>query len=140
MDMLSTVFESYFNGLPYLLSHFAIAVVILIFGIFLHFKITPINETALIKEGNLAAAISVLGAFVALALPLSASLKVSMSIPSIVIWGVTAILIQLICDRVVKAVIGDFYDRINKGEVATAIYVVGIKFSVALLNSAVISS
>ena len=81
-----------------------------------------------------------LGAFVALALPLSASLKVSMSIPSIVIWGVTAILIQLICDRVVKAVIGDFYDRINKGEVATAIYVVGIKFSVALLNSAVISS
>ena len=140
MDMLSTVFESYFNGLPYLLSHFAIAVVILIFGIFLHFKITPINETALIKEGNLAAAISVLGAFVALALPLSASLKVSMSIPSIVIWGVTAILIQLICDRVVKAVIGDFYDRINKGEIATAIYVVGIKFCVALLNSEVISS
>ncbi|MDC3121407.1 DUF350 domain-containing protein [bacterium] len=129
MDMLSTVFESYLNGLPYLLSHFVIAIIILIFGIFLHFKITPIDETALIKDGNLAAGISVLGAFVALALPLSASLKVSMSIPSIVIWGVTAILIQLICDRVV-----------NKGEVATAIYVVGIKFSVALLNSAVISS
>ena len=46
MDVLSTVFESYLNGLPYLLSHFVIAIVILIFGIFLHFKITPIDETA----------------------------------------------------------------------------------------------
>ena len=32
MDMLSTVFESYLNGLPYLLSHFVIAIVILVFG------------------------------------------------------------------------------------------------------------
>ena len=36
--------------------------------------------------------------------------------------------------------IGDVYEKINNGEIATSIYLVGIKLSVALLNGAVISS
>ncbi len=140
MEMWTNVVESYLNGLPYVLSHFVIAILILILGVFIHVRITPIDEASLIKNGNIAASISMLGAFLALAIPLSASLKVSMSLPSIIIWGLTAIIIQLICDRLAKIFVGDVYEKINKGEIATSIYLVGIKLSVALLNGAVISS
>ncbi|MDA9240463.1 DUF350 domain-containing protein, partial [bacterium] len=89
--------------------------------------------------GNLAASISLGGAFISLSIPLSASLTTSLSLQSIIVWGFTAVIIQLICDRLAGLVIGDLRDRIEKNEISAAIFVLSIKVSVALINSTVIS-
>ena len=78
--------------------------------------------------------------FLALSMPLAASLTVSMSLVSIVIWGFTAVVIQLVCDRLATIYVSDVYEKIEIGEIAPAIYLIGIKLSVAAINSAVISS
>ena len=140
MDFSSGAVEAYLAGLPYLLSHFVIAIVILIVGVVIQVKITPIDESKLIKSGNIAASISLAGTFLALSMPLAASLTVSMSLVSIVIWGFTAVVIQLVCDRLATIYVSDVYEKIENGEIAPAIYLVGIKLSVAAINSAVISS
>ena len=140
MDFSSGAVEAYLAGLPYLLSHFIVAIVILIVGVFIQVKVTPIDESKLIKSGNIAASISLSGAFLALSIPLAASLTVSMSLVSIMIWGFTAIIIQLICDRLATIYVSNVYEKIDNGEIAPAIYLVGIKLSVAAINSAVISS
>lgn len=140
MGFASGAVEAYLAGLPYLLSHFFVAIIILLVGVVIQVKVTPIDETKLIQSGNIAASISLAGAFLALSIPLAASLTVSISLVSIIIWGVTAIIIQLICDRLATIYVSNVYEKIDNGEIAPAIYLVGIKLSVAAINSAVISS
>mgnify|MGYP006120865305 FL=1 len=135
VDALGT----FISGAPYILSHLTISSAILALGVLIYVKSTPIKELDLLRKGNLAAGISLSGAFISLALPLSASLSSSMTIPTIIIWGSTAVIIQLFCDRLAGLWIGNIYQRISDGELSAAVALVGIKISVAMLNSAVIS-
>ena len=48
-------------------------------------------------------------------------------------------IIQLICDRLASLVIGDLSSRIEKNDISAAVFVLGIKLSVAMINPAVIS-
>lgn len=139
MSQWSVVLEAFTNGFPVLISHFVVAVLILLSGVFIYVKTSAWNDLALIRSGNLSASISLGGAFLSLSIPLSASLTASLSVPSIIIWGVTAVIIQLICDRLASLVIGDLSSRIEKNDISAAVFVLGIKLSVAMINSAVIS-
>tara|TARA_B110001450_G_scaffold32058_2_gene27902 strand:- start:985 stop:1407 length:423 start_codon:yes stop_codon:yes gene_type:complete len=139
MDNLVNAFHAFLAGAPYIILHLSVSCVILAFGVVLYVKSTPINELDLIRNGNLAAGISFSGALISLALPLSASLASSMTIPTILIWGSTAIIIQLFCDRLAGLLIGNIYQRISNNELSAVFALVGIKISVAMLNSAVIS-
>ena len=139
MSQWSVVLEAFTNGFPVLISHFVVAVLILLSGVFIYVKTSAWNDLELIRSGNLSASISLGGAFISLSIPLSASLTASLSVPSIIIWGVTAVIIQLICDRLASLVIGDLSSRIEKNDISAAVFVLGIKLSVAMINSAVIS-
>ena len=139
MSQWLVVLEAFTNGFPVLISHFVVAVLILLSGVFIYVKTSAWNDLELIRSGNLSASISLGGAFLSLSIPLSASLTASLSVPSIIIWGVTAVIIQLICDRLASLVIGDLSSRIQNNDISAAVFVLGIKLSVAMINSAVIS-
>ncbi len=133
------VIEGLINGLPFLISHFFISIILLIFGTVVYIFITPMKEIRLIRDGNIAASLSFSGALIGIALPLSTSLKASNSISEIVIWGLTAILIQIFCFKIVDILIKDLPQRIEKGEISSSILLFSIKLGVALLNSAAIA-
>jgi len=133
------VFEGLLNGLPFLLSHFFISILLLIFGTVVYIFITPMKEIKLIRDGNIAASLSFSGALIGIALPLSSSLKASNSISEIMIWGLTAILIQIFCFKIVDILIKDLPQRIERGEISSSILLFSIKLGVALLNSAAIA-
>ena len=133
------VFEGLLNGLPFLLSHFFISILLLVFGIVVYIFITPMKEIKLIRDGNIAASLSFSGALIGIALPLSSSLKASNSISEIMIWGLTAILIQIFCFKIVDILIKDLPQRIERGEISSSILLFSIKLGVALLNSAAIA-
>ena len=133
------VFEGLLNGLPFLLSHFFISILLLVFGTVVYIFITPMKEIKLIRGGNIAASLSFSGALIGIALPLSSSLKASNSISEIMIWGLTAILIQIFCFKIVDILIKDLPQRIERGEISSSILLFSIKLGVALLNSAAIA-
>ncbi|PQM63515.1 MAG: hypothetical protein CML38_09150 [Rhodobacteraceae bacterium] len=133
------VFEGLLNGLPFLLSHFFISILLLVFGTIVYIFITPMKEIKLIRDGNIAASLSFSGALIGIALPLSSSLKASNSISEIMIWGLTAILIQIFCFKIVDILIKDLPQRIERGEISSSILLFSIKLGVALLNSAAIA-
>ena len=133
------VIEGLLNGLPFLLSHFFISILLLVFGTVVYIFITPMREIKLIRDGNIAASLSFSGALVGIALPLSSSLSASNSISEIMIWGLTAILIQIFCFKIVDILIKDLPKRIEKGEISSSILLFSIKLGVALLNSAAIA-
>jgi putative membrane protein len=139
MDSLSLTLYSFASGIPYVLSHFFLACFILSLGLFLYVKTTKIDEFALIREGNLCASLSVGGTLISLSLPLSSSLQASLSLPEIFIWGFTAIVLQLFCERVVRIFTGDINSTIIEERHSPVITLACCKFCVALLNSAVIA-
>ena len=126
------------TGLPFLVSHLFITLCLLFIGITSYIFLTPIKELKLIKNGNISASISFSGALLGIGIPLASSLSVSNSILEIVIWGLTAIVLQLLCFKVTDTFLKDLSKRIEDDQLATSILLFSIKISDSLINSAAI--
>ncbi len=126
------------TGLPFLISHLFITLCLLFIGITSYIFLTPIKELKLIKDGNISASISFSGALLGIGIPLASSLSVSNSILEIIIWGLTAIVLQLLCFKVTDTFLKDISKRIEDDQLATSILLFSIKISVSLINSAAI--
>ena len=126
------------TGLPFLISHLFITLCLLFIGITSYIFLTPIKELKLIKDGNISASISFSGALLGIGIPLASSLSVSNSILEIIIWGLTAIVLQLLCFKVTDTFLKDLSKRIEDDQLATSILLFSIKISVSLINSAAI--
>ncbi len=126
------------TGLPFLISHLFITLCLLFIGITSYIFLTPIKELKLIKDGNISASISFSGVLLGIGIPLASSLSVSNSILEIIIWGLTAIVLQLLCFKVTDTFLKDLSKRIEDDQLATSILLFSIKISVSLINSAAI--
>ena len=72
------VLSSLGQGLPVLLLHFVVTLLLLVLGVACYTRITPFNEAHLVRGGNIAAGIVLSGTIVALAIPLGATLATSL--------------------------------------------------------------
>ena len=102
---------------------------------------TPHDEGALIRAGNPAAAITLGGALLGYVIPLASALTHTVSLPEFVAWAALAGVIQIGTFLIIRYVaLKDISARIERGEIATAIYVFAISVSVGILNAACMSS
>jgi putative membrane protein len=129
------VLEGFWKSLPFLLVYFSISLLILFGGAFVNFKVTPLRDIELIRNGNTAAGIAFAGTLIGIAIPLSASLAASQSFSAVIIWGAAIVIIQLVCDRLID-VIYKMDKLIEQNVVSAAIMKASIKVSVGLLNAA----
>lgn len=136
---MDAVIQAFIAGFPVLILHSAITIAMLIAGVFIYVKITPHDEIKLIRDGNCAAATSLAGAIVGLALPLAFCMANSVNFFEIIVWGPVTLALQLIAYRVTDAVMSELPTRIDKGEMAAAIFLVAIKIAVALINAAAVA-
>lgn len=131
--------QAFATGFPVTLLHAGVTLVMLVLGVALYALLTPHKEIALIREGNSAAALSLGGVFVGLAIPLAVSLKASTSVVEILIWGAATIAVQLLVFRLTDMVLKGLSERIHEGEVAAAALLVGAKLGVALILAAAVA-
>jgi putative membrane protein len=136
---MQAVVQSFLAGFPVLLLHFGVTVAMLAAGAWAYYKWTPYCEITLIREGNMAAAIAMAGAVTGLALPLAVCMAASVSVADIVVWGTVTIILQLLVYRVVDRILQGLPARIEKGECAPALFLVGVKFGVAMINAAAVA-
>lgn len=98
---------------------------------------TPYNERMLIREGNVAAAITLGAALVGYVMPLASALAHTFTLAEFAAWALLAGIIQVIVFTVVRRfVMPDFSERIVRGELAAATYMASISITVGLLNAA----
>ncbi len=128
------------TGLPVLVLHFAAAVVLLLVGAFCYLKITPFNERQLIAQNNVAAACVLVGTLVALAIPLTATLATSGTLIDILIWGLVALVVQLVVFAAVSLFLHDLRRMILEDNIAAAVTLAGLQIAVALLNAGVMAA
>ena len=136
---MDAAIQSFLAGIPFLLSHFGVTVLMLVIGVFIYMWITSHDEIALIREGNTAAAISLAGAILGLAIPLAFCMASSVNVYDIVIWGLVTLVIQLATFWIIDIWLRDLSKRIEEGQVGTAILLVSVKLAVASINAAAVS-
>lgn len=136
---MEAVWHSFLAGVPVLLMHFLVTIVMLVVGITIYIWVTPHKDLKLVRDGNIAAGISLFGAILGIALPLSVSMSVSINISDIVVWGLLTVMIQLIAFRLVDALLQDLSARIEAGEISASLVLFGFKISVAIITSAAVS-
>jgi putative membrane protein len=135
---MSAVFDSLVAGMPVMLTHFLAAIAIFVLGVFTYSKLTPFHELELIREGNSAAGVSALGATLGLAIPIAGALAGSVNVFDLVLWGLAALVVQLLTFVIVAVVIRQLVEQINKGEMASALLLAGVQVSVGLINAAAV--
>ena len=131
--------QAFATGFPVTLLHASVTLVMLVLGTALYALMTPHKVITLIREGNSAAALSLGGVMVGLAIPLSVSLKASTSVIEIAIWGAATIAVQLLVFRVTDMVLKGLPERIQEGEISAAALLVGAKLATALILAAAVA-
>jgi putative membrane protein len=132
----SAILDALGSGLPMLLLQFVLVLALLVAGIFIYMAITPFHERELLRNGNPAAATVLGGALVALAIPLAALLATTGALLDILVWGVVAVLLQLLTVTIVSHLFRGIRTMIEEGQVAAAILLVAAQLSIGLLNAA----
>ena len=131
--------QAFATGFPVTLLHFVVALVILAAAATLYILLTPHKEIALIRDGNTAAAVSLAGVLIGLAIPLAVSLKASTTTVDLALWGVATVMVQLLVFRVVDLILHGLPKRIQDDEMAAAAMLVGAKLASALILAAAVS-
>ncbi|WP_374653949.1 DUF350 domain-containing protein [Phenylobacterium sp.] len=99
--------------------------------------VTPYRERDLIRQGNTAAAIALVGALIGYVLPLASALSHTVTLAEFVAWALLAGVIQIIAFTLVRVIaLPDVKARIENGEVAVGVYLAGVSVAVGVLNAA----
>jgi putative membrane protein len=136
MPTPSPEIQAFAAGFPVFLAHAGVTVVILFAAAALYILLTPHKEITLIREGNTAAALSLAGVLLGLAIPLSASLKASTNVIEIGLWGAVTVVVQLLVFRLVDMILRGLPKRIQEGEISAAALLVGAKLATAIIIAA----
>lgn len=136
MPTPSPEIQAFASGFPIFLAHAGVTVLILFLAAAIYVLLTPHKEIALIREGNTAAAVSLGGVLLGLAIPLSASLRASTNLIEIGLWGAVTVVVQLLVFRLVDMLLRGLPRRIQDGEVSAAALLVGAKIATALIVAA----
>ena len=131
--------QAFATGFPITLMHFVVTLVILFAAAAIYVALTPHREITLIRDGNAAAAVSLGGVLVGLAIPLAVSLKASTTLVELALWGAAIMVVQLLIFRLVDILLRGLPRRIQEGEMAAAALLVGAKLSTAVVVAAAVA-
>ena len=122
--------------LPSFLSYLAVAVVLLAVFLLLYVKVTPYDEIALIREGNIAAAVSLSGALLGFAMPVANVIAHSDALLDLTVWGLIAGVIQLLTYLAARFALPHLARDIPDGQIASGIFIAALSLAMGLVNAA----
>lgn len=123
-------------GLPAFLAYFVAAIGLLCLFILAYIFITPYRELVLIRNGNAAAAASLGGAILGFVLPLASAIAHSVSLLDMAIWGLIALIVQLLVYLVARLLLPNLANDIPAGKMATGLFLGALSVAIGVLNAA----
>lgn len=124
------------STLPSFLAYLALALLILAVFLRVYVTVTPYREFALIREGNLAAAVSLAGTIIGFALPVADVIRNSKDLVDLAVWSVVACLVQLLAYLAARLTMPHLAEDIPAGKVAPALFLAALSVGVGLINAA----
>jgi putative membrane protein len=127
------------NLVDFLLFFIAAAMLTLIFVV-VYTRVTRHNELALIKNNSTAAALAFSGSLIGFALPLASTMINSVSVVEMVLWGLVALIVQVLIYLVIRLPMPRISERIEADEVAAGIWLGSCSIVAGILNAAAMTT
>ena len=124
------------ENLPNFLAYFGACLVLLAAFLALYTLILPGDEWGQIRQGNVAAALSLGGATIGFCLPLAAAVIHSASFSEMVMWAAVALVLQLMCFGAMHLLRRDVAASIARGNTAEATLLAMGAIGLGILNAA----
>ena len=122
--------------LPNFLAYFAAAIVLLAAFVAVYVFITPYDEIRLIRNNNVAAAVSLSGAVLGFAMPIANVIAHSDTLLDLLVWSAIAGLVQLAAWLVARVALPTLKEDIAANRVAPAVLVAALSLTIGLINAA----
>jgi putative membrane protein len=132
------MFDS-FAGIDAFLAYLAVALVLLGAFMYVYTRITPWDDFGLIRAGNMAASFSFTGAVLGFIAPLASAVQHSANLVDMAIWGLIALLTQIVAFVAVKLIMPSITREIPAGNGAQGFFLGSLSLAVGLLSSACMS-
>ena len=128
------------NELPWFIAYMATAVALTLFYVVVYIRVTPHSEIKLIRENNLAASLAFAGSLIGFCLPLASAISNSLSLVDCAVWGMVALVVQIVVFYLVCLPIPKISERIEKGEIASGLWLGVSSLAGGILNAASMTS
>lgn len=136
MPELAWLVTAFPNFLRYIIVSFALAA----FFLWIYVQITPWREFALIRNGNSAAAIALVGALLGFCLPLANTIAHSANLTDLVLWSLVALLVQVAVHVVMRLLLPHLKEAVEADRSAAGIAAGGFAACFGLINAACLTS
>jgi len=133
--MQDTLLES-LSGLIGFCKYFAAAVGFVVVFCQVYFWITPYDELKLVRQGNVAPAISFGGALIGFILPLNSAITHSVGFIDMLIWAAIALFVQLTVFGMVRLFFKGLVREIENNHTAAATLLAFFSLAIGILNAA----
>ena len=121
---------------PNFIVYFVVGGALIGLFLFLYVNLTPQRDIALIRSGNSAAAVGLVGGLWGFVIPLDSVIAHSAALIDLLVWGVVALIIQLGGFLVARLVLPRLPRAIEQGNLADAIFLAGLSVSLGVLDAA----
>jgi putative membrane protein len=133
--MQDTLLES-LSGLIGFCKYFGTAVGFVVVFCQVYCWITPYKELKLVREGNVAPAVSFGGALIGFILPLHSAITHSVGFLDMLIWAAIAMIVQLAVFGIVRLFFRDLVREIENNHIAAATLLAFFSLAIGILNAA----
>jgi putative membrane protein len=124
------------SELAYFLLYFGIAVALVALYLFVYARVTAHNEFDLIRQNVLSAAVSLGLSLVGFALPLSSAIVHANNVIDLLVWGVVALVVQIVVYWLVRLLLPNLSERIASGELSSALFLGAASVAAGIINAA----
>jgi len=115
---------------------FVVAAVLTILFVVIYTRVTRHDELALIKKNSTAAAVAFSGSLIGFALPLASTMINSDTVVEMVLWGMVALIVQVLVYLLIRLPMPRVSERIEADEVAAGIWLGACSMVAGILNAA----
>jgi putative membrane protein len=124
------------SGLADFLIFFVIAVALVALYIMTYTLATAHNEFALIRRNVISAAVALGFSLIGFALPLASAIVHAQNVLDCVVWGLVALVVQILAYWMVRLLLPDLSQRIASGEMAAALLLGAASLAAGIINAA----
>jgi putative membrane protein len=132
--------SSFLLSLSEFLVFFVVAAALTVVFVLAYTRVTRHNEIALIKEKSVAAAVAFSGSMLGFALPLASVMIQSVTVVEMLLWGLVALVVQLLVYQLIRLPMPRISERIEGNEIAAGMWLGACSLVAGILSAASMTS
>ena len=123
-------------GLLEFLLYFVLSMGLVVLYLFIYTLATAHNEFALIRQNVVSAAIALGFSLIGFTLPLASAVVQATNVIDGIVWGLVALVVQILVYGLVRLVLPNLSQRIAAGEISAALFLGTTSLAAGIVNAA----